>query len=1531
MRLSSGAPARPARDGAGRGQWGSSAALSPAEELCTAEELCAAEEFCAAEGSGAPMDSRSQWATEEICAAEEPGALPWSSAHGSTVGLQHGLVETALDAAGREDHSEEPWLSTFRTGPRERARYGLRACRIGEASHPGPPRPGTIAGDDDMQALATDRRARLRHVIWQAQRDPPELPPGGPPELVRSRIVQPHRSVKSAASLIATLARGCMDLPPGHIPRDVHEQRWSALNVPIIWQAAGDEDLPPVVQWLAAAATGAPQVDIGASPAQEASVAVTDGFRALRRRFRHWGITCKEELGPRLRELGLHSRLVLVKGQYLSQALQEAILERAVAEDIGVAALEAAYVVVTLHLAAQPGVVAELEANIQMRNQHRNPRQLHPQQQQQQQRPQQQQQHQAQSAGHEDPATTDGFVRISCLADLERCLAPARLVRRPHDPSQAAAEMLEAGVGSQPAVADQRTEAAPESGPPLRIEHGLGLQSSRAARRARTAESSPEAVAAIASSMSAQATSRARHADITRADDRLPAEPPSHAWEVLDQVNLLDEFKRRHRVLQACPRFMRGRYRHAQRIALEAVDAAARAEDAQAEERAWKLFCLLSILLLHRPSSRGTVGKAELEQRCAAFSRGEWLTLLQAANIQRVEAQWSQHERSPEEAKRARRETCCARVRLEELSKARQALTSSTLAPGTEATLQQLLARPRSLTEAIPGDALAYQPDEPLNVVFSLFVKVLRAAPRGASGGPGGTTNEHLKIALDDEDTAALMHRAVQRLSRAEPPQGIVDALMSARMTALRKPNGKVRGIATGTAFRRLTASCVARIIGPSVEETCRPFQYALSTRAGTECVGHLFRAACDLDPELCVLSIDGIGAFDNIRRAAMLRKLASLPKARAALPFVRLSYATPTEYVWTDDKGQPHPIPQGEGGEQGDPLMPLLFALGVHDALADVSARLLPGEDLVAFLDDVYVLCKPERVRTVYDWLSDAFGRIAGIELHSGKTRVWNRGGEMPPRIADLGGEEGAWSPDGVVLLGVPVGTAEFVKNHAEERLEEERRLLAEIAELPDLQCAWQLLIKCAVPRGNYWIRTLPPSLSASYASQRDEALWDASLSLLHAKDVPEPLRRTGRRIAELPARMGGLGLRSTIRTAPAAYWASWADALEMTKARNPDLTARILARLTAGTSPEDGCLHELTTCAELLRREGFDNLPSWGALGDGLRPPPLPQTQDPTDRTPGWQFFASSSRENSARTDLLRSMCRSAQALLRSQSGPGASAALDAAPTCPSCTMKAHQLQAWIRRRLRWPLPLTERTCACGNRVDELGDHYGACTRSGRVKARATPIERVVAQICREAGARVRPNVKLRDLNIAVRASDERQIEVIASGLPLFGGSQLAVDVTLRGALSRDGIPRSEAHWRDGAAADAARADKESKYPELAAGSRCCLVVLALETAGRFSAETVDFLHQLAQAKALTVPSYLRSSTVVAFQRRWTRMLAVCAASSFTESLLLSKDCVGALDHGACREPWLQAVLTESRHDTFWASEPAAAARGS
>ena len=55
------------------------------------------------------------------------------------------------------------------------------------------------------------------------------------------------------------------------------------------------------------------------------------------------------------------------------------------------------------------------------------------------------------------------------------------------------------------------------------------------------------------------------------------------------------------------------------------------------------------------------------------------------------------------------------------------------------------------------------------------------------------------------------------------------------------------------------------------------------------------------------------------------------------------------------------HTIHQGEGGEQGDALMPLLFYVGQHAALEAIQRGMSPDEKLLAFLDDLYIASKPE------------------------------------------------------------------------------------------------------------------------------------------------------------------------------------------------------------------------------------------------------------------------------------------------------------------------------------------------------------------------------------------------------------------------------------------------------------------------------------------------------------------------------------------------------------------------------------------
>ena len=146
-----------------------------------------------------------------------------------------------------------------------------------------------------------------------------------------------------------------------------------------------------------------------------------------------------------------------------------------------------------------------------------------------------------------------------------------------------------------------------------------------------------------------------------------------------------------------------------------------------------------------------------------------------------------------------------------------------------------------------------------------------------------------------------------------------------------------------------------------------------------------MLQCLTELDHDATVVPIFGIGVFYLSRC-----HVASSP---GCLPFVRQFYGNSSRYLWEDDEGVVHVIDQGEGGEEGDPLMPLLFSLGQHTAQKAVQWQLQLGELVFAHMDDIYVIATPDRVLAVYNLLQVELWRHARIWVHSGKTQVWNKG----------------------------------------------------------------------------------------------------------------------------------------------------------------------------------------------------------------------------------------------------------------------------------------------------------------------------------------------------------------------------------------------------------------------------------------------------------------------------------------------------------------------------------------------------------
>ena len=322
----------------------------------------------------------------------------------------------------------------------------------------------------------------------------------------------------------------------------------------------------------------------------------------------------------------------------------------------------------------------------------------------------------------------------------------------------------------------------------------------------------------------------------------------------------------------------------------------------------------------------------------------------------------------------------------------------------------------------------------------------------------------------------------------------------------------------------------------------------------------------------------------------------------------------------------------------------------------------------------------------------------------------------------------------------------------------------------------------------------------------------------------------------------MGGLGLRSAVKLRHAAHWASWADAIQMIAERHPEIAGTIIRAIH--TEHEAPSVQAIWICQRSVEADGFV-CPSWEDLATGEVSAFPEEDEDPNQPRAGWQSKAARKVEARSFARLLSTLM-DPQKALRSQGGPLSSAPFISMPIDRVSRIDSQSFRLLFLRRLRQPLPLTVRSCRCGHLLDCLGHHRSACPVAGVLGRRGFPLENVAGRICQEAGGRVGTNVFVRDLDLPVFNNvDERRLEVVVDGLPLFRGAQLAIDTTLVCPLTREGVAKPRCATENGASLVRARTRKERRYPQLAgAEGRARLVVLGAEVGGRFSDETAHFL---------------------------------------------------------------------------------------
>eukprot|EP00666_Eupelagonemidae_sp_cell4sb_P017889 gene17889-biopygen41696 len=469
--------------------------------------------------------------------------------------------------------------------------------------------------------------------------------------------------------------------------------------------------------------------------------------------------------------------------------------------------------------------------------------------------------------------------------------------------------------------------------------------------------------------------------------------------------------------------------------------------------------------------------------------------------------------------------------------------------------------------------------------------KAIRGFPRGTAPGPSGLRAQHLLDALKTMHGDEMLEQVTamsNHLAQGKAPRELAPHLAGAALVALGKADGGVRPIAVGECMRRLVAKCLCDVFRDDARAWLWPFQIGVAVPFGVEIGTHTASQWMDRNrdqAEKVFLKIDFENAFNCVDRAAFLHEVRNrLPGLSA---WAEWCYGAPSHLYFSDTT-----IPSEVGAQQGDPLGPLLFALALKPILLKIagecgvatqpdapntaasphpsagacprrepdvpnSAVSQPPADaavspepppapapapgaaldlLFSYLDDGCIAGHFRAVARAFSILVAAAARI-GLKLNVGKCELIPAAG--PRSTVDFSVFPAGMKvlPGGnFELLGAAVGGAASRDAHTAARVAAAQPQLDAIGELPDPQVALLLLRNCAsYGKVVHSMRVTPHDHHTAALTSFDHRVRECFERFTGLRPCDERWMQ-----ATLGTRHAGLGLRSAVAHAAAAYLAS-------------------------------------------------------------------------------------------------------------------------------------------------------------------------------------------------------------------------------------------------------------------------------------------------------------------------------------------------------------------------------------------------------
>ena len=202
-----------------------------------------------------------------------------------------------------------------------------------------------------------------------------------------------------------------------------------------------------------------------------------------------------------------------------------------------------------------------------------------------------------------------------------------------------------------------------------------------------------------------------------------------------------------------------------------------------------------------------------------------------------------------------------------------------------------------------------------------------------------------------------------------------LDTLFASSLKSLRKMDGGIRPIAVDNVFRRIASKVSMQSLCARVSVQHSPVRVCFGEAGGAEAAVYATRKFINnARPPDIMLKIGMRNAFNSLRRDHMLKK--SVNTFPGICILMHCAYSTASALLIGDEI-----IASSFGGNQGDPLFPLLFALAVNDITHPVGTPLS-----IWYLNDVAIVGPSESVNDSYPKIAVDLSSI-GLEVNTSQT----------------------------------------------------------------------------------------------------------------------------------------------------------------------------------------------------------------------------------------------------------------------------------------------------------------------------------------------------------------------------------------------------------------------------------------------------------------------------------------------------------------------------------------------------------------